>query len=102
MRMLRLTNRRVIWILLAVSLHVAVGTASAQNQPLYCLGASGFVHQEAIKDIATGRDQEAFTLSQKGLFIWDLKSGQSRPCAPDIGARNILDVSPDGSKVLTV
>jgi WD40 repeat protein len=67
------------------------------------LGSTRYRHPAFIELSALGPDgRTLFTLSEKGVYAWDLTDGSSRRVFEGKRVRNSLQVSPDGKRLLTI
>jgi WD40 repeat protein len=72
-------------------------------KPIGCLGTSKFRHTASIKYTDITKDGKTlFTLSEDGVFAWDLETGISRFIFDDQRVRNSLSLSPDGKQLLSI
>src|SRR5690348_335078 len=68
-----------------------------------CLGSTRYRHPAAILQATVAPDgRTLFTLSEKGVYAWDLETGDGRPLFADERGRNALHVSPDGTRLVSI
>lgn len=79
------------------------GPMDAPAKPVVCLGSRRYRHPVAIEHADLSADgRTLFTLSEKGVFVWDLQTGVSRFLFEDVRLRNALRLSPDGKQLLSI
>jgi WD40 repeat protein len=82
---------------------LSAADAEPPVEPAFCLGNNRFLHLSRIETAAIAPDGKTlFTLSDLGIYKFDLQTGKETPLAAQSGARNSLSLSPNGSQIATV